>query len=114
MFRPGTLMFRSFLVFFCLSFTCLLAQQDPQITHNMFNKFMYNPAVAGAYPELHATLLHRSQWVGIDGAPSTSNLNAHAYVGEIKVKWMTMRKSMWMIKSKRFYLVLVLEAKLVF
>ena len=84
MFRPGTLMFRSFLVFFCLSFTCLLAQQDPQITHNMFNKFMYNPAVAGAYPELHATLLHRSQWVGIDGAPSTSNLNAHAYVGEIK------------------------------
>ncbi|MBE38256.1 MAG: hypothetical protein CMP50_06430, partial [Flavobacteriales bacterium] len=46
----------------------------------MFNKFMYNPGVAGAYPELHATLLHRNQWVGIDGAPTTSNLNAHAYV----------------------------------
>ena len=35
------------------------------------------------YPELHATLLQRVQWVGIDGAPSTSNLNA-TYVGEIK------------------------------
>ena len=60
------------------------SQQDPQITHNMFNKFMYNPAVAGAYPELHATLLHRSQWVGVDGAPTTSNLNAHAYIDRIK------------------------------
>ena len=59
---------------------CVFSQQDPQITHNMFNKFMYNPAVAGAYPELHATLLHRSQWVGLEGAPNTSNLNAHAYV----------------------------------
>ena len=63
---------------------CVFSQQDPQITHNMFNKFMYNPAVAGAYPELHATLLHRSQWVGLEGAPNTSNLNAHAYVGQIK------------------------------
>ncbi len=50
----------------------------------MFNKFMYNPAVAGAYPQLHASLLHRQQWVGIDGAPTTSNLNAHAYVSQIK------------------------------
>jgi len=62
----------------------LFAQQDAQITHNMFNKFMYNPAVAGAYPELHATILHRAQWVGIDGAPNTTNLNAHAYVGQIR------------------------------
>ena len=76
--------FTSFLAIFFMLFTCAFAQQDPQITHNMFNKFMYNPAVAGAYPELHATLLHRSQWVGIEGAPSTSNLNAHAYVGQIK------------------------------
>jgi type IX secretion system PorP/SprF family membrane protein len=68
----------------CLGYSELRAQQDPQITHNMFNKFMYNPAVAGAYPELHATLLHRNQWVGIDGAPTTSNLNAHAYVGQIR------------------------------
>ncbi len=72
------------LVVCCFSQTCLFSQQDPQITHNMLNKFIYNPAVAGAYPELHATLLHRSQWVGIDGAPTTSNLNAHAYVGPIR------------------------------
>ncbi len=76
--------YRPLVLFFCIFYTSLFAQQDPQITHNMFNKFMYNPAVAGAYPELHATLLQRVQWVGIDGAPSTSNLNAHAYVGEIK------------------------------
>lgn len=74
----------AFFAFFCFVCTTVYAQQDPQITHNMFNKFMYNPGVAGAYPELHATLLHRSQWVGIDGAPTTSNLNAHAYVGQIR------------------------------
>ncbi len=67
-----------------IGFSSLFGQQDPQITHNMFNKFMYNPAVAGAYPELHATLLHRSQWVGIEGAPTTSNLSAHAYVEQIR------------------------------
>jgi type IX secretion system PorP/SprF family membrane protein len=73
----------NFVLLTCVFFSAF-SQQDPQITHNMFNKFMYNPAVAGAYPELHATLLHRSQWVGIDGAPTTNNLNAHAYIDRIK------------------------------
>ena len=84
MFRFGNTFLRTPLVFLFLFCSALLAQQDPQITHNMFNKFMYNPAVAGAYPELHATLLHRNQWMGFDGAPTTSNLNAHAYVGQIQ------------------------------
>jgi type IX secretion system PorP/SprF family membrane protein len=80
MFESNNTFFKTILTLFFIVSTSLFAQQDPQITHNMFNKFMYNPGVAGAYPELHATLLHRSQWVGIDGAPTTSNLNAHAYV----------------------------------
>tara|TARA_B100001250_G_scaffold411240_1_gene439454 strand:- start:2072 stop:3013 length:942 start_codon:yes stop_codon:yes gene_type:complete len=84
MFNYRNIFFGPFLVGLCMIFSCVYSQQDPQITHNMFDKFMYNPAVAGAYPELHATLLHRSQWVGVDGAPTTSNLNAHAYVGQIK------------------------------
>ena len=40
----------------------------------MFGKFMYNPAVAGAYQN-YMQHTHRSQWVGIDGAPTTNNLN---------------------------------------
>jgi type IX secretion system PorP/SprF family membrane protein len=84
MLQPRDSFYIVLLVLFCFGSSVVRAQQDPQITHNMFNKFMYNPAVAGAYPEMHATLLHRNQWVGIDGAPTTSNLNAHAYVGQVR------------------------------
>tara|TARA_Y100001968_G_C19368031_1_gene723620 strand:- start:269 stop:1222 length:954 start_codon:yes stop_codon:yes gene_type:complete len=84
MFESNNAIINTVVLIFFLITTNLFSQQDPQITHNMFNKFMYNPAVAGAYPELHATLLHRNQWVGIDGAPSTSNLNAHAYVDVVR------------------------------
>ena len=84
MLKPRDSFYIVLLVLFCFGSSVVRAQQDPQITHNMFNKFMYNPAVAGAYPEMHATLLHRNQWVGIDGAPTTSNLNAHAYVGQVR------------------------------
>ena len=84
MFHSHNMFLRPVLVCFLFSFLWMCSQQDPQITHNMFNKYMYNPAVAGAYPEFHATLLHRNQWVGIDGAPTTSNLNAYAYVGQIQ------------------------------
>ena len=83
MFYFRNIFFGLFLTFCLMSFSSLLAQQDAQITHNMFNKFMYNPAIAGAYPELHATLLHRSQWVGIDGAPTTSNLNEERWQSKL-------------------------------
>ena len=84
MFRYHNVFIRPLLAVFCLVFLLAYSQQDPQITHNMFNRFMYNPAVAGAYPEFHATLLHRNQWVGVDGAPTTSNLNAYAYLSQIQ------------------------------
>ena len=75
MFESNNTFRNSVVVLFFLLSTNLFSQQDPQITHNMFNKFMYNPAVAGAYPELHATLLHRNQWVGLEGAPETQALS---------------------------------------
>lgn len=53
----------------------LMAQQDIQITQNMFNKFSVNPSFAGAENSLNATLLHRSQWVGFEGAPETQILS---------------------------------------
>ena len=65
MFESNNTFFNGVVVLFFLITTNLFSQQDPQITHNMFNKFMYNPAVAGAYPELHATLLHRNKWVDL-------------------------------------------------
>jgi type IX secretion system PorP/SprF family membrane protein len=46
------------------------AQQEQHFTQFMFNKLSYNPAFAGSTNAVCATVLHRSQWVGFEGAPS--------------------------------------------
>jgi len=51
--------------------TGLFAQQEVMVSHYMFNGLFLNPAYAGSHPYMTATLLHRSQWVSLDGAPKT-------------------------------------------
>ena len=48
----------------------VFAQQEQHFTQFMFNKLAYNPAFAGSSNAISATVLHRSQWVGFDGAPT--------------------------------------------
>lgn len=48
------------------------AQQDAQFTQNMFNKLSVNPGSAGASGGICATVLHREQWMGFEGAPKTT------------------------------------------
>ena len=54
------------------------AQQDPQYTQYMFNPMAVNPAYAGSQGEFTALLMHRSQWVGVGGAPNTQILAVDA------------------------------------
>lgn len=49
-----------------------MAQQDPQITHNMFNRQAVNPAYAGSTEFIEATLINRQQWIGFEGNPTTN------------------------------------------
>ena len=58
------------------------AQQDPQYTQYMYNMNVLNPAYAGSKGTLSIGLLGRTQWVGIDGAPKTFTLSAHAPFGK--------------------------------
>jgi type IX secretion system PorP/SprF family membrane protein len=53
------------------------AQQDPGYTQYMYNTLTVNSAYAGSTGALEATLLHRSQWIGIDGAPKTQAFTIH-------------------------------------
>ncbi len=53
-------------------------QQDPQYTHYMYNTLAINPAYAGQRETLSVVGLHRTQWVGIDGAPQTQSLSIHS------------------------------------
>jgi type IX secretion system PorP/SprF family membrane protein len=54
------------------------AQQDPGYTQYMYNTMTVNPAYAGSVGTLEALLLHRSQWTGIDGAPTTQSFTIHS------------------------------------
>lgn len=61
------------------------AQQDPQYTQYMYNTVAINPAYAGNRGVTSIVGLHRSQWVGLEGAPRTQSLSIHSPVGEGKV-----------------------------
>ena len=50
-------------------------QQDAQYTQYMYNTVSINPAYAGSRGHLSIAGLHRSQWVGLEGAPKTQTLN---------------------------------------
>lgn len=67
-------------------FTAILSygQQDLQFTQYMFNRIYYNPGVAGSGDAICINALHRSQWVGFDGAPTTQNINANIPINAIK------------------------------
>ena len=58
------------------------AQQDPQYTQYMYNMNIVNPAYAGSTGTTSIGALYRSQWVGLEGAPSTGTLSIHSPVGE--------------------------------
>lgn len=68
---------------YCLSiFLCgfameISAQQDPQHTHYMYNTLSVNPGYAGSREALNITALHRSQWLGLEGAPKTQTFFVH-------------------------------------
>tara|TARA_R110002051_G_scaffold275909_1_gene336845 strand:+ start:1355 stop:2311 length:957 start_codon:yes stop_codon:yes gene_type:complete len=56
----------------------VIAQQDAQYTQYMYNTIAVNPAYAGSRGALSIAALHRSQWVGLDGAPITQTFNIHS------------------------------------
>ncbi len=54
--------------------TAASAQQNPQYSQYIFNSMSINPAYTGSKNVLNFNAFHRSQWTGIDGAPSTQSL----------------------------------------
>lgn len=54
------------------------AQQTPQFTQYMYNTISVNPGYAGSREALTIVGLHRSQWVGMNGGPTTQTLSVHS------------------------------------
>jgi type IX secretion system PorP/SprF family membrane protein len=58
------------------------AQQDAQFTQYMYNTININPAYAGSRGALSIFALHRTQWVGLDGAPVTNTFSMNTPLNE--------------------------------
>jgi type IX secretion system PorP/SprF family membrane protein len=56
----------------------VFSQQLPQFTQYMFNTISINPAYAGSREALSVVALHRSQWVGLGGGPTTQTFSIHS------------------------------------
>lgn len=54
-----------------------MAQQEEQFTQFMYNKLWLNPAYAGSSDGPTVTILGRSQWMGIEGAPQTQMITGN-------------------------------------
>jgi type IX secretion system PorP/SprF family membrane protein len=61
------------------------AQQDAQYTQYMYNTVNVNPAYAGSRGVMSIFGLHRTQWVGLDGAPVTNSLAFNTPINDSKV-----------------------------
>lgn len=55
----------------------LIAQQDPEFSQNSSTIGFYNPGSAGSMDRICLTAVHREQWVGFTGAPTTSFFNVN-------------------------------------
>jgi len=58
------------------------SQQDSQYTQYMYNTTLINPAYAGSREVLSAFILHRNQWMGLEGAPVTNNFSINSPIGD--------------------------------
>lgn len=64
---------------------CSNAQQDSQYTQYMYNTININPAYAGTRETFNAFVLHRNQWVGLDGAPVTNAASINTNIGDSRL-----------------------------
>ena len=71
---------RTRILYFALMLIGLVsfAQQDAQYTQYMYNTINVNPAYAGSRGVMSIFGLHRTQWVGLDGAPTTNAASINA------------------------------------
>lgn len=70
------------LLFIAIPFLGVVAQQDAQYTQYMYNTQVINPAYAGSRGVFSIAALYRSQWVGLDGAPTTQTLTLNSPISK--------------------------------
>ncbi len=90
------------------------AQQDAMFTHYMYNTLWLNPAYAGTRDAFTITGIHRSQWVGFDGAPIDQTITMHTPIlnGKMGVGLSLLNDKIGPTKSTTFALDLDYQVRL--
>jgi len=70
------------IVFFIAGVHFAYAQQKPQYTQYIFNNYLLNPALTGIENYTDVKAGYRSQWTGLEGAPTTGYLSINAPIGD--------------------------------
>jgi len=65
-----------FIVVFVLFLNDIHAQQSPLLSQFMFNKSVFNPAAISDGDKVCVSAFYRTQWTGIEGAPTYMGINA--------------------------------------
>lgn len=73
-----------YLAILCLAFSSPPAKSQPggMLSQYMFNKILANSACTGNNEALTLNFLHKNQWTGVKGAPSTFVFSGHSPAGE--------------------------------
>ncbi len=78
-------------VIFCMGMLLngqyIFAQNDVQLSQQLFSRINYNPAATGLSEDLNFYLLARQQWVGFKNAPQTIVLNGSTFVPWTRSGW---------------------------
>ncbi len=90
------------ILLFALSSISGFSQQDAQYTQYMYNTININPAYAGTREVLSIFGLHRTQWVGLDGAPVTNTFSLKSKLIKSKLTIICIKSS-----SKKYFFILL-------
>ncbi len=65
----------------------VVAQQAPQYSQYIFNELVINPAYSGSKDILNINATYRSQWTGMEGAPTTQTISADGPMRNDRMGW---------------------------
>ena len=82
LYNTNKMKFYLVILFTFISSILCFSQQDSQYTQYMYNTTLINPAYAGSREVLSAFILHRNQWMGLEGAPVTNNFSINSPIGD--------------------------------
>ena len=68
---------------YILLITVTYAQQDPQISLNMFNQMAINPGYAGSNDAICAYAIINQKWMGFENAPATNVFSVNSPIDRI-------------------------------